>query len=339
MNDFSRKLLTEWRKLELPFEGVNFLVAVSGGADSCALALGFKDLVERKKLNNKFIIAHFNHNVRGNESDRDEKFTQNFAHDLGFNFYVGRARKKEVSIKDNLEQTLRNLRYEFLYETARSLNCYAVLTAHTLNDQAETFMFNLLRGSGVEGLSGMRTIRELANTCDDKTYDGVNPLLVRPLLRWAKREDTEEFAKSKEIDYRVDLMNSDLKFSRVKIRKQLLPQLREYNPQIIETLARTSRLLSNVLETSLEADDQLKFSDDLKIKYLKTLTKAALRKILRVWLKTHRGGLRRIAFVHIEAIEKLIHSRKSGKIIELPGDEWVIKEGGSLIFRKSEVEK
>src|SRR5205807_4269723 len=113
-----------------------------------------------------------------------------------------------ISHDGNLEQNARNARYEFLAETAANLHAFAVLTGHTVNDQAETFLLNLIRGSGVEGLSGMKTVRELDTGKNEKgEKDGgadnpalfplqplsASPLLVRPLLGWAKRSDTEAF--------------------------------------------------------------------------------------------------------------------------------------------------
>jgi len=349
VHDFTRKLLTEWRSLEIPFEGVNVLVAVSGGADSCALALGLKDLNQRKKLNNKFIIGHFNHNVRKHKSDEDARFTNNFAAYLDFDFVEDKANPKQFSSEGNLEQFLRVTRYKFLLKTAMALKCHSVLVAHTLNDQAETFLLNLIRGSGVKGLSAMRPISifesqaelsgEDRKTNDDSKVTAYKPLLIRPLLSWANREDTENFIKHNEVECRYDEMNDDLRFTRVRIRKQLIPELREYNPKIVETLARTSRLIgesSDLLNSSLFRKE---CPDKLKIDRLSSLGKPTLHQVLRQWLETHRNGLRRIGSAHIEAISRLIQSRKSGKMVELPGGESVVKQDGKLVFRKSEVEK
>lgn len=337
MNDFVRYLLTEWRKLDLPFEDKTFVVAVSGGADSVSLALALNDLKQRKKLNLRFVIAHFNHNLRGKESDEDEKFVKKLAEKFGFELAL---KKGNVSKEGNLEQNARIARYGFLTETAENLNAFGILTAHTLNDQAETFLINLIRGSGLEGLGGMQTIRgQSQNSKNTKS----EILLIRPLLSWTEREMTEKFCHDLEIEYRYDTMNEDLAFQRVRIRKVLLPLLEDFNPKIIANLAKTAFLLQEDFEVLekiselgiigfgnlLSKDDEKK---DLEIKKLKDLFPSMRRKILRDWLKKQRGDLRNLDSKHIEAIENLMFSRKSGKIAELPNGEFITKENGIISF-------
>src|SRR5215218_8891270 len=142
MHKFVRNLLTEWRKLDLPFEGETFIVAVSGGADSVSLAIALDDLRTRKKLNSRFVIAHFNHDLRGAESERDAEFVKNLADKFDFELAY---KKGKVLKAGNLEQNARIARYEFLMETALNTDACGILTAHTINDQAETFLLNLIR--------------------------------------------------------------------------------------------------------------------------------------------------------------------------------------------------
>ena len=111
MHEFVRNLITEWRKLGLPFADATIVVAVSGGADSMSLLLAIEDLVRRKKLKLRIIVAHFNHKLRGKESDADEEFVERYSRDLGFEFATAVGK---VSKKGNLEQNARNARYEFL---------------------------------------------------------------------------------------------------------------------------------------------------------------------------------------------------------------------------------
>jgi tRNA(Ile)-lysidine synthase len=348
MHNFTRNLLTEWRKLNLPFADETFVVAVSGGADSLALALALADLRKREKLNLRFVVAHFNHKLRGAESDADEEFVRNFT--VGHDFELALGRGENIrGEKGSLEQAARVARYDFLKNTAESLRARAVLTAHTMNDQAETFLMNLIRGSGVAGLSGMRPVRILTeqtrpDTSPAKAVENQyseskiqNPkskiLLVRPLLSWAKREDTERFCHDLAIEFRYDTMNEDLAFRRVRIRRVLLPLLRDFNPKIVETLANTANLLREEFE-ELEKIRERNFSENenggLKIKELKNLASGARRRVLRAWLETKRGDLRGLDLKHVEAIENLVLSRKSGKTIELPGNRVVVKSGGRL---------
>ena len=158
MHRFVRSLITEWRKLGLPFTDETLIVAVSGGADSLSLLLALHDLRQRKKLKLRIVAAHFNHKLRGAESDADEEFVKHLAAEKGFELALGHG---PIAAEGNLEQNARNARYDFLTRTADNLKAYGVLTAHTMNDQAETFLLNLIRGSGIDGLSGMRPIRDL----------------------------------------------------------------------------------------------------------------------------------------------------------------------------------
>ena len=324
MHKFVRSLITEWRKLGLPFEGETIVVAVSGGADSMSLLLAIHDLAERKKLTHHVIVAHFNHKLRGSESEADEVFVREQSERLGLEFVSGSAR---LSKKGNLEQTARAARYKFLAEAADGAGAFAVLTAHTRNDQAETFLLNLVRGSGRDGLAGMRAVRDL----------GDKVLLVRPLLSRADRTETEEFCREQDVSYRVDRMNDDENFTRIRIRKTILPALAEINPKIVETLARTSGLLRR--DEQADGRRETDAAQTLKLKPLKVLPKERLYLEMREWLRSSRGNLRSLQLKHIEAIERLIFSPKSGKIVELPGGGRVVKQGGALRFENIKVEK
>ena len=385
MDKFSRNLITEWRKLKLPFADETFVVAVSGGADSLSLMLALDDLRRRGKLNLRFVVAHFNHDLRGAESEKDEELVRNLTTKYDFEF-VCKTQNPEVKIQNqtgNLEQNARAARYEFLTETAENLRAYGVLTAHTINDQAETFLINLIRGSGLEGLGGMKAVRDLEFKIQDsrfedeyKTQDSeladkseienlelieestIQNLkskiqLVRPLLNWAKREDTENFCRRNDCEFRYDAMNEDLSFSRVRIRKVLLPLLKDFNPKIMETLAKTAETLRRdalVLQSAFENDQQKKdldkhesnereSSETLTLKDLRDVFPAMRQTVLREWLRENRGNTRRLELKHIEAVENLIFSRKSGKVVELPNGDFVLKEEGKLYFKKTKVDK
>jgi tRNA(Ile)-lysidine synthase len=347
MNDFTRLLVTEWRRLQLPFKGETFVIAVSGGADSVALALALDELRARKKLENRFVLAHFNHQLRGAESRKDEEFVEQFAEKYGFELVAGKGGIKK---NENLEQAARRARYAFLTEAAENLRARGVLTAHTLNDQAETFLINLIRGSGLEGLGAMRSIRPLKEEIPavkeekaEKTETEI--LLIRPLLSWAKRDDTENFCRLKETVYRYDSMNEDPAFRRVRVRKVLLPLLRDFNPKIVETLARTAFLLQRDFEALEKLRDEktleraADFGPEVPLKYLTDLRASERMNFFRRWLKTLRGDLRGLDAKHFEAIERLVSSRKSGRLVELPNGENIIKSGGKLLFERREFKR
>src|SRR5690606_23491780 len=132
MHKFTRSLLTEWRRLALPFEGETVVVAVSGGADSVALLLALVELAERKKVVNEMVVAHFDHGLRGGASKADAEFVRGLAGDRCLKFVGG---KGNVAAKGNLEQNARRARYAFLEKTAVEAKAFAVVTGHTINDQ------------------------------------------------------------------------------------------------------------------------------------------------------------------------------------------------------------
>ncbi len=369
MHKFVRSLLTEWRKLGLPFSDETFVVAVSGGADSVSLALALNELKKLGKLDLRFVIAHFNHDLRGEENDEDERFIRSFTENFGFELACGKIQNPELRIENqtgNLEQNARLARYDFLRETAENLRAYGILTAHTLNDQAETFLLNLIRGSGLEGLGGIKTIRDFELHIPDSKNEDLQSetedfqsksnirhptsdiLLVRPLLKWARREATENFCRENKIKFRSDSMNENLAFRRVRIRKVLLPLLEDFNPKIVETLAKTANLLqedfSQLKNSANFAAGNFQSKEPnseniLNLKEFRNLFPSMRRQILREWLKNRRGGLQKLDSKHLEAIENLIQGRKSGRTIELPDGETVIKRQGKLFFEKTKVEK
>lgn len=366
MHKFVLNLITEWRKLGLPFAEGTIVAAVSGGADSLALLLAIDELRERKKLDLRIVAAHFNHKLRGRESDADEGFVQKMAAERGFELAIGHGTVEKIG---NLEQNARNARYEFLHTTAQNLKAGWVLTAHTMNDQAETFLLNLIRGSGPDGLSGMRPVRAMTpETGVGRQESGDLALvsrppspvssrfLVRPLLRWARRDDTENFCREKGVQFRYDTMNEDMSFKRVRVRKMLLPMLKEFNPKIIEILANTAELMrrepaptpepaENRVESSPQdggskpAEQPTYPPEALLLSDLLGLESAPLHEIIRQWLKTRRGDLRSVGLKHVQAVERLIRSTKSGRTVELPGFGRVRRHRGRLVFENIKVDK
>lgn len=330
--------------------GESVIVAVSGGADSISLLLAMNNLRERAKINNRLVAAHFNHRLRAVESDADEAFVRSLTSQLKLELVIGSS---EIRSEGNLEQNARDARYEFLAETAKNLRAFGVLTGHTVNDQAETFLMNLIRGSGQDGLSGMRAIRTLDGgkvrgkeskneivegsvTSHHPTLSVSHPLLIRPFLHWAKRSDTEAFCRDMKVEYRYDTMNEDTAFRRVRIRKILMPLLEDFNPKIVETLANTAMLMQNLPET--ERAVTAHHEEKLTLNDLARIPKADLYDTIRAWLGLHRGTTRLLTLKHIAAVARLVMSTKSGRTVELPGGR-VVKTGGRLVYEDNKVEK
>lgn len=338
MRNFERNLLTEWRRIGLPMKDATVVVAVSGGADSMSLAVAVHELQLQKKLQNRFVLAHFNHNLRGHESQEDEEFVRHFSEARGMELAVGRC---GALGKGNLEQNARNARYEFLSKISAGLRSAVVLTAHTLDDQAETFLMNLIRGSGPRGLSGMPVVREIGSSAsfdvfpDSEQQKKGDVYLVRPMLSWAQRSDSENYCHELGVKFRYDSMNEDLNFMRVRVRKLLIPMLREFNPMISETIARTADLVRFEFGMHVPSGGEPDWeSQTLRIKELREVKRERLLTGLRAWLGHVRGDLRGIGSEHIEAVADLVLSTKSGRVVEIPGKSSVVKTKGVLTFRK-----
>ncbi len=204
----------------------DLVVAVSGGPDSVALLRALRDARRQGQL----VVAHLNHQLRGPESDSDESFVRELCQRLSIDCRIHRLRVGEeaVAMKDNLEAAARRLRYDWLAQTAREVDAAWVATGHTANDQAETVLHRLLRGTGLQGLRAIAARRELtASVC-----------LVRPLLA-TTRADVIAYLNAIGQSHREDSTNRDPARTRNRIRSQLLPLLMtEYNPRIITVLCR-----------------------------------------------------------------------------------------------------
>ena len=211
------------------------IVAVSGGPDSVALAHLLLGMLRAGKLE-RLILAHLNHQLRGEESDADQVFVQSLPNlwqvtdEMRLTCQVKQVNVAGIAQTEheNLESTARRERYRWFTELAHEHRAAWIATGHTADDQAETVLFRLLRGSGVLGLSGMAECRLLDESI----------VLLRPLLT-VRRRDLLNYLSENKIPYRIDSSNRDLRFTRNRLRLELLPLLeREYNPAMVEVLCR-----------------------------------------------------------------------------------------------------
>jgi tRNA(Ile)-lysidine synthase len=335
ISKFARALLREWRSLKLPLSDTVAVVGVSGGADSVALFLALDELIKASKLNICIVVAHLDHRLRKESAD-DARWVKELATALGHEASIKRVPVKSLARRrgDNLEQAARVARYEWFAKVAQKRGADLVLTAHTMDDQAETVLLNLLRGSGTDGLSGMEPVRLLNATG--------KWMLARPLLAWAGRRDTEAFCRARGINFRRDEMNEDEAFARVRVRRQLLPMMRSFNPRITEALARTAELLrddSRALDSAAQRLVELSTDNSAKRHQLRTdlladAPPALRRRALRLWLEQRRGDLRRLELVHVRAVENLVTQNRGGRTIELPGGSTVSGKSGRLTFNR-----
>ncbi len=203
----------------------SILVAVSGGLDSMVLLHSLYAL--SGKYSWRIAVAHFNHGLRGPESDADQCLVSKFSEQLKLKITLGDWIKDPKPIKEQgLEMAARERRYEFLSKAAIKHRCKYIATAHHADDQAETFLWRMMRGSGGEGLGGMRPLSSLARKPEIK--------LARPLIS-VNRSSIKEYADDNAVPFREDSSNSDPKFLRNKIRRKLIPYLKIYFSSEIQT--------------------------------------------------------------------------------------------------------
>ncbi len=241
---FEEQLAQSWPPAA--WQDLGVVLAVSGGADSVALARGMAAL--KAGGAGRLTVAHFNHGLRGAESDADAYFVCRLAGELRLDCISGNA---EAGLADTggegLEARARAARYEFLQQVAQRAGARYVATAHTADDQAETVLHHVMRGTGIAGLAGMRRARPL----------GQAVTLIRPLLA-VKRTDVLDYLTTLAQHYREDATNHDLAFTRNRIRRELLPQLaRDYSPAIVDALVRLARLAGDAQRVVEAAGEEL----------------------------------------------------------------------------------
>lgn len=219
------------------WQDVSVLIAVSGGADSVALAVLLWRLKSQRLGAGRLWLGHFNHRLRAEASDNDEDQVRNLSRQLQLPLRVGHRDRMSFYRKgDGLEASARRARYAFLRQEAESCGARYVVTAHTADDQAETVLHRIVRGTGLAGLAGIRRARPL----------GPAVTIVRPLLTF-RRQMLKTYLHHLRIAYSTDTSNDDMRFTRNRIRHDLLPRLRhDYNPLVDDALLRLARLASEV---------------------------------------------------------------------------------------------
>lgn len=202
------------------YDGDIVLAAVSGGADSVCMLYQLIDLA--KNFNITLYAAHFNHMLRGTESDRDEDFVRQLCQERGIRLFCGHGDVSAYAIEYSLgtEEAARILRYDFLQKTSAELGAAKIATAHNADDNAETVILNLTRGSGLAGLRGIPPIRDN---------------IIRPIM-CLTRDEIENYLKAHSIDYVTDSSNLDDKYSRNNLRHNVIPVLKSLNPRFSENL-------------------------------------------------------------------------------------------------------
>ncbi len=308
-------------------------VAVSGGPDSTALLFLLESV--KDELGIKLVACHLNHQLRGEESDKDEQFVKELAESLSIPFRAASANLPEYRAQNggSTQSAARELRYQFFDSLIKSRFADKIAIGHTKDDSAETLLINFLRGTGLSGLTGIPSIRE--------------EKIIRPLIEVSKKEILAYLNENK-IVFRTDSSNSSDKYLRNQIRNNLLPLLeREYNPALKDSLCRTSVVLSDIddfisglgdealAEVLVSAKKEEVVVDSAKLKsYPKALQREVLRKIVA---KVRGSFAARISFDRTEDLGQLLRGERSGEL-DLPGIKAVLS-GERLAVRTSEFPK
>ena len=292
------------------FDGIGkVLIAVSGGADSLALAELMINSRRRFKL--EPVIAHYEHGLRGQASIDDATFVEAFAHDRGIEFIGGHGDVKAFAAeqKISVETAARTLRYEFLSEARRDLNCDAIALAHHADDQAETILMRLLRGATSTGLSAMKF----------RTRSDDYGLLIRPLLRFRK-DALENFCRRRKLTPRLDATNFELDATRNKIRLELVPTLETFNPALVETLCRFGEVAAEETDFIAAQVDKIfpavvRDNSIVRAEFIK-LHPALQRVVIKKFVAQVTGSVKDFGFVHFEGVRKVLINGLTG--VELP---------------------
>lgn len=311
---YSRHLLNS-AYLPMFQSGELVTAAVSGGPDSVAMLYTLLEM--RKDIDGLRVqVAHFNHRLRP-EANREEEFVKTLASLLSLEFHAGNCDTAEYAAthRMNLEAAARSLRYKFLEEVCNQTGSTVITTGHNLNDQAETILFRLTRGTGPEGLAGIHRVRPLNERVR----------IVRPLLHISRR-DIEAYLHQNGYEYALDQSNLSMDFSRNRIRHQILPLLEAINPEAVANIARSASLISQ-LHTDLA---ELLGTAPLQVNSLRNQPVAIAQMAIREAIRRVKGNLHGISALHIQEVMRLLEPGSSGKSICVPGGFKVTRTFDSL---------
>ena len=315
------------QKVEKMLDKQDHIIAgISGGADS--VCLFFVLLEWQKERAFRLEVVHIDHGIRGIQSKEDADFVKALCkrHQVPFHLYQYDVPELAKEEKLSLEETARNCRYKAFEEVRSLVGGTKIAVAHNKEDQAETILMNLVRGSGLAGLSGMRAI---------------HGKLIRPLLGYSRKE-IESYLLERNISWRTDSTNLETKYTRNKVRQEIIPRLQDsLNHQAVEHIVEAGQHVLKaqeflIGESVIRAKRIGKMQDEqvwLGRVILLQETEIMQEYILRQWLKWLGAGLRDIGMVHIGQMRALAAGH-SGKQIDLPGDYVCKCTGEFLVLRK-----
>ena len=294
------------------------LVAVSGGPDSVCLLHILAKLQE--ELGIRLHVAHLNHQLRGVDAEADAEYVADLARQLGIPATIEKRDVKAYQAQQriSLEEAAREVRYTFLAQVAKSIGTNQVAVGHTADDHIETILMHLIRGTGTRGLRGLQPSSRWQSSGNSLT-------IIRPLLPLS-RQETADYCRHHQLMPRTDASNLSLSPLRNRIRHQLLPLLRSYNPRVAEALLRTARIAGDDL-AFLDSESARLWGELVqrqentivldKGRFLE-LPSALQRYLLRMSIEKLLGNLKDIETRHIEEIMDAL-AKPAGKRLSLPG--------------------
>jgi tRNA(Ile)-lysidine synthase len=296
--------------------GDRILVGVSGGPDSIALLGALAALAE--ELGVSVCAAHMNHGLRGDEALRDQRCAEDVARRLGIDCIVGQSGTLHPGA--NLEARAREQRYAFLTRIAAAQGCTKIATGHTLDDQAETVLMRLLRGTGADGLAGIRPVR-----------DG---RIIRPLIE-CSRAEVLAFLRAADLPFCEDSSNRDRRFLRNRIRHEVMPLLQSIQPAVKRRLAAAAQSVADEMELLRDYDAE-RLAAVARPDGALPAAAASGARFARAWLRAQRGDLHGLTLAHFRAIGRLAHGQRPNGQVLLPGGQRVVREYDLLVFRGRE---
>jgi tRNA(Ile)-lysidine synthase len=315
MNSFLSKALKAINENSMIQKGDRVIVALSGGADSVSL---FNVLLSLKdKLGFTVMATHINHNLRGNEAQRDEDFVKNLCKVNNVELFVKSVDVASLAQKEKISTELcgRNVRYDFFSQLHNKYNA-KIATAHTASDNAETVIFNLVRGAGLKGVSGIVPKRDY---------------IIRPLI-YLTREQIEQYCIENNLTYVTDSTNLTVDYTRNKIRHNIIPKLKELNPNLEEAFLRNSKIFTQlngfVSEQTDIAVEKSKCKNGYNIDYLNKLDDAVKTTAL---MKICKSVGAKPESCHIDS---LVYCLENGGCVDIPPSVRAVCKQGVIRFVK-----
>ncbi len=317
------------------------VIGVSGGPDSMCLL----DILYclKEKLQIELVVSHINHGLR-KEAEEETKYVEEYCEKRNIPIFIKRVNVKQLADEQKLgtEEMGRNIRYNFFEEVAKITKANKIATAHNLNDNAETILMNILRGTAISGLKGIEITRKGSNFTEQNTKNKINQLTyIRP-LRECSRAEIEEYCTQTKLNPKIDKTNLENIYTRNKIRNKLIPYLqKEFNPNIIESLNRLSNLAKQnedyFAEIVKEKYETLKIGENekeiiLNLKEFNKLPKVIKTRLILYTINKLIGTVQGIQKIHLEDIIKLCQNNIGNKYLTPNKNVKIFIKKGKIFF-------